>query len=568
MKKIIALVAALTMLLSMTVFSEENESQKDDLKETVVTDNDDMTVNVRQKTGIADAMMVVDVILPRYTYSDLLAAEKAEYLNILAYSEQVVTDEEGILDMSFKLRGDSPSGSYTFVITGKDYKKEINAFVVNDDLSKAAMDAITDVLTGDNDYESNIEAIKAAICGQPAEYGIDETGYSKDFESADWKKAASLSYDYMVSEKIKEIDTTRASYIFNKAVAIVALENGMVDNIITDAELFGLGKGKLAEWHKKDFVTDFTGKRMAERLGGKAFKSFEEFDEALIESFVLSVIEKPDGSGNTKAVMQGFSDYIGTGDSGTDKRYAYVSNKKWDSYEDLKESFDGYKDPSQPSGGSGGTSGSGGSKGSYVPSASISAETSEKTQEDKKVYQLNIFNDLETVAWAEDAIITLTEKGIVNGVGNDMFAPNDFVTREEFSAMIGRAFIPDVQAVEISFSDTKKSEWYYESVAKAYAAGIVKGESENLFGTGKNITRQDMAVMLCRAGEYIRLNLAMPENYAEFSDDEMISDYAKDAVYTLRGAEIINGISDKEFAPLENATRAQAAKMIYGLLEL
>lgn len=568
MKKIFALVAALTMLLSMTVFSEENESQKDDLKETVVTDNDDMTVNVSQKTGIADAMMVVDVILPRYTYSDLLAAEKVEYLNILAYSEQVVTDEEGMLDISFKLRGDSPSGSYTFVITGKDYKKEINAFIVNDDLSKAAMDAITDVLTGDGDYESNIEAIKVAMSGQPAEYGIDETGYTRGFESGDWKKAASLSYDYMVSEKIKKIDTSLGSYIFNKATAIVALENGMVDNIIANDALFGLGKGKLAEWYIKDFVTDFTGKRMAERLDGKAFKSFEEFDEALIESFVLSVIEKPDGSGNTKTVMQEFSDYIGTGNSGTDKRYAYVSNKKWNSYEDLKEAFDGYKDPSQSSGGSGSSGGTDGKKSSYVPSASISAEMSENTQEDKKKYPLNIFNDLETVIWAEDAIIALTEKGIVNGVGNEMFAPNDCVTREEFSAMLVRAFVPNVQAVEISFSDTQKSEWYYESVAKAYGAGIVKGESENLFGTGNNITRQDMAVMLCRAGVYIRLNLTMPENYAEFSDDDMISDYAKDAIYTLRAAGIINGISDKEFAPLENATRAQAAKMIYGLLEL
>ena len=54
----------------------------------------------------------------------------------------------------------------------------------------------------------------------------------------------------------------------------------------------------------------------------------------------------------------------------------------------------------------------------------------------------------------------------------------------------------------------------------------------------------------------------------EFSDDEMISDYAKDAVYALRGAGVIKGVSDLEFAPLANATRAQAAKMIYGLLEL
>jgi endo-1,4-beta-xylanase len=77
-----------------------------------------------------------------------------------------------------------------------------------------------------------------------------------------------------------------------------------------------------------------------------------------------------------------------------------------------------------------------------------------------------------------------------------------------------------------------------------------------------------MAVMLYRTSKYIKLNITVSEDYTAFSDDSVISDYAKNAIYALREAGIINGVSDSKFAPLECATRAQAAKMIYGLLEL
>jgi len=554
MKKITAFVTMLMMLLQLGVYA-------------TVTDNNDMTVNISEETEIADAMMAVDVILPGYTYNELFTADKSEYLDMLEYSEQTTTDEEGVLELTFKLRANSPSGNYTFIITGMDYKKEIKAFILNDELSRMAMETIENALISDESDESKIGAIKTAIMAQPAEYGIDKTGYVREFEDTDWTKTATLSYKYMKSENITEVDTEQASKIFNKAVAIVSLENGLVENIIGDALLFDLASSELAEWYKKEYVTEFTGKRMSERLCDKSFDSFEKFDEALIEGYVLSVIEKPDGAGNTREVMQAFSNYIGTGSSGKDKRYAAVSDKNWASYEDLKKAFDEYKEPSS-GGGSGGSGG--GSSGGKMPSVSIEVEPVEDKQEQSEVkkYPLTIFNDLGTVAWAEDEIIALTEKGVVNGVGNDMFAPNATITREEFSAMLVRAFLPDAEIAEISFSDTKKGEWYYESVAKAYSAGVVNGTSESLFGTGQNITRQDMAVMLYRTSKYIKLNIAVSEDYTAFSDDSVISDYAKNAIYALREAGIINGVSDSEFAPLECATRAQAAKMIYGLLEL
>ena len=110
MKKIIALAVTLTMLLPVGAYAN-------------VTDNNDMTVNVNVETEFADAMMFIDVINPGYTYSDLLTAEKSEYLDILAYREQIVTNNEGVLDVTYRMRADSPSGTYTFIIKGKDYKK-------------------------------------------------------------------------------------------------------------------------------------------------------------------------------------------------------------------------------------------------------------------------------------------------------------------------------------------------------------------------------------------------------------------------------------------------------------
>ena len=52
---------------------------------------------------------------------------------------------------------------------------------------------------------------------------------------------------------------------------------------------------------------------------------------------------------------------------------------------------------------------------------------------------------------------------------------------------------------------------------------------------------------------------------AEFTDDAHIAAYAKDAVYALQQAGIINGMGGGAFAPRETATRAAAAKVVYGL---
>jgi hypothetical protein len=48
----------------------------------------------------------------------------------------------------------------------------------------------------------------------------------------------------------------------------------------------------------------------------------------------------------------------------------------------------------------------------------------------------------------------------------------------------------------------------------------------------------------------------------------MIAPYAYDAVASLYEAGIINGVSETEINPIGNASRAQAAKIVYGMLKL
>ena len=111
------------------------------------------------------------------------------------------------------------------------------------------------------------------------------------------------------------------------------------------------------------------------------------------------------------------------------------------------------------------------------------------------------------------------------------------------------------------FSDVAGGAWYAPYVNAAYQAGIIKGVSEKEFGIGKEITREDMAVIIARLKNY-----AGTEVQGTFADEAGIADYAKDAVYSLYNAGKIAGVGNNMFGPKQIVNRAQAAKIIYDTL--
>ncbi len=181
----------------------------------------------------------------------------------------------------------------------------------------------------------------------------------------------------------------------------------------------------------------------------------------------------------------------------------------------------------------------------------------------------DLFTDLSSASWAREAINALAAAGIVNGKSDTNFAPNDTVTRAEFAKMLMGVFGLDSGAYATSsFKDVSTDAWYFNSVETAYNLGIITGIGDGKFAPNALITRQDMAVMVVRAANVCGVSIPEVNAAIEFADSAIISDYAKASVSALQKAGIINGVSDTEFAPLDNATRAQAAQILYNILKI
>ena len=207
-------------------------------------------------------------------------------------------------------------------------------------------------------------------------------------------------------------------------------------------------------------------------------------------------------------------------------------------------------------GGSGGSSGGGGKykdlniSGTYTPDV-------------PKVSDIS-FSDLDSCEWARTAITLLAAKGVINGKSAGVFAPMDSVTRAEFVKLLVGAFNIS-GTTDKAFEDVPKEHWAHSYISAAVANGIVNGISETSFGSGNKITRQDMAVLCARFLESKGIALSAEE--VSFNDNNTISDYAKDSIYKLAGAGIINGVGDNLYAPYNTATRAEAAVIIYRLYD-
>ena len=175
------------------------------------------------------------------------------------------------------------------------------------------------------------------------------------------------------------------------------------------------------------------------------------------------------------------------------------------------------------------------------------------------------FTDIAHVGWASEAIYGLCDSGVINGVGDRRFAPDDSVTREQLAKMIVGASKTEIKSGDTPFGDVDNSEWYAEFVKTAYNNDITKGISDTEFGVGESVTREDLAVMAYRAAQKVgKLSDATGDDNG-FKDGESISDYAKEAVATLKSSGIINGDRNGNFNPSNSCTRAEAAKIIYNI---
>ncbi len=300
----------------------------------------------------------------------------------------------------------------------------------------------------------------------------------------------------------------------------------------------------------------------------------------LIKTNILfEIINYPENVGIAQNHIETYGNYLGFDFSS----YTYISNKasvvqvlvNEGPYSTLSQITDKFSSLvssmgiiSVVGGGSTGTgsgtgSGSGaGGGGSFSPSITGGKTDAPKYTDDVVPQEENkVFNDVEKDHWAYEATKYLFQNGIISGTQNGDYEPLRSIKREEFAKILALAFNLKSSGEGMEFSDVSDADWYYEFVKIAASNGIINGIGDEKFGSGMELSRQDIAVMLARV-----LNLSDPSDEL-FGDDDEIADYAKDAVYTLKKSGILSGTGNGNFEPTRAVTRAECAKIVYLLIK-
>ncbi|NLP17409.1 MAG: S-layer homology domain-containing protein [Clostridiales bacterium] len=185
-------------------------------------------------------------------------------------------------------------------------------------------------------------------------------------------------------------------------------------------------------------------------------------------------------------------------------------------------------------------------------------------------YNTVVFSDVSPDAWYAKAVDFISARKITSGTGGGKYSPTYKLTRGEFIVMLMRAYgiAPDANPTD-NFSDAGNNN-FTNYLAAAKRLGISNGIGNNLFGTDNYVTRQEMFTMLYNALKVINMLPESKEAFAgkplsSYSDADEIHSYAREAMKLLVETGTIVG-SDGKLSPKETTTRAQMAQVLYNLL--
>lgn len=173
----------------------------------------------------------------------------------------------------------------------------------------------------------------------------------------------------------------------------------------------------------------------------------------------------------------------------------------------------------------------------------------------------NPFTDVRSTDWFYDAVNYVYSEGIMDGTSVYMFSPNNATSRGMLVTILWRlAGEPVVTGT--SFSDVSSSAYYYYAVLWASKYGIVDGLGNNMFGPDQAITREQFAVILYRYAQHCGYSTSANSTLVGYADSNKISSYALTAMRWACGAGLFEGDERANLNPQGQTTRAAAAKLL------
>lgn len=170
-------------------------------------------------------------------------------------------------------------------------------------------------------------------------------------------------------------------------------------------------------------------------------------------------------------------------------------------------------------------------------------------------YQVDFFSQPDNASkpsdWAAASVQEAIQLGVVPFELQTGYTQT--ATRQEICALVVR-FYETVTGSPVQgrvfFSDTKD-----EDVEKAAYLGIVNGVGDGSFHPNDPLTREQAAVMLTRLAQSMSKHLPAAE--ANFTDRAEISPWALEATGAIQGCGVMNGVGGGRFAPSLSYSREQ-----------
>ena len=194
-------------------------------------------------------------------------------------------------------------------------------------------------------------------------------------------------------------------------------------------------------------------------------------------------------------------------------------------------------------------------------------ETTTEETEETTTPETVAFSDVSESDWFYKGVSYVVENGMMNGVGENQFAPNAPLTREMLAVVLyNMEKQPESTGVN-PFADVKADMWYTDAIVWANANGIVAGYDDSTFGLGDSITREQLAAILYRYAQMKGYNVTEKADLTGYADSAAISGYAVEAMQWANANGIVNGMTATTLEPQGTATRAQVATMLMNFCE-
>lgn len=519
-------------------------------------------VTISGKTENKSETVTLEILQPGINVEDLNNIEISNIHQYIYRIDETEPNADGTFKFEFGMKADT--GNY---ITRIYTEPENNVLVyVSYKEYKDAFDEINAETTTQPEQIVGIIAAKGNLLGLV-------NSYYANFDDGEKLKVASkiLSDRNSQTEPDKKFkDSKSLIKSYNTATILEAMrctEDIGFEILENNKELLGIVD--CSAYRVYESFSESEKSSLIQALKGIEYTNANKLIESFIEKTVFLKIKNTDNYKDLYDVLKENNDVLELNMDSFENLSEYnqsvvlrkITGNSYSDLDGLKKAFNGAISSLKQSNTSGGSGGGGSSSGSHKQGPIIKENPIVNTNEKSKA-----FADLSNVNWAEESIMSLFEKGIVSGKEQGKFYPMDFVKREEFVKMLISGLNIDTSTEVNDFKDVDINMWYAPYILEANKKELVKGISDDEFGVGLNITRQDIVTILYRASQMMGVEFPDYIN-KEFVDQAQISSYAEKAVTALSSVEIINGNEYGEFLPHNNATRAEAAKILDGFLK-